>query len=63
MLPILKGQLWPHLRTNFTPVFTFRKMNMMFYPVDTSCKELADRLEKATFFGKLPQEQYCYKMH
>jgi cytochrome P450 len=59
----LKGQLWRHLRTNLTPVFTSRKMKMMFYLVDTCGKELADCLEKATADGKLPHEQYSYKMY
>jgi cytochrome P450 len=49
----LKGQLWRHLRTNLTPVFTSRKMKMMFYMVDTCGKEMADCLEKATSDGKL----------
>jgi hypothetical protein len=31
----LKGQLWLHLKTNLTPVFTSRKMKMMFSLVDT----------------------------
>jgi cytochrome P450 family 6 len=53
-LPILKGQLWRHLRTNLTPVFTSSKMKMMFYLVNTCGKELADCLEKATADGKLP---------
>jgi hypothetical protein len=34
----LKGQLRRHLRTNLTPVFTSRKMKMMFYLVDTCGK-------------------------
>jgi cytochrome P450 family 6 len=55
--PALKGQLWRHLRTKLTPVFTSRKMKMMFYLVDTCGKELADCLEKATADGKLPHEQ------
>jgi hypothetical protein len=55
ILPALKGQLWRHLRTNLTPVFTSRKMKMMFYLVDFCGKELADCLEKATADGKLPQ--------
>ena len=59
----LRGQLWRHLRTNLTPVFTSRKMKMMFYLVDTCGKELANCLEKATTDGKLPHHQYCYKMH
>jgi cytochrome P450 family 6 len=49
---LLKGQLWRHLRTNLTPVFTSRKMKMMFYLVDTCGKELADCLVKATADGK-----------
>jgi len=57
-LPVLRGQLWRHLRTNLTTVFTSRKMNMMFYLVDTCGKELADCLEKATAEGKLPQGHY-----
>jgi cytochrome P450 family 9 len=59
----LKGQLWRHLRTNLSPVFTSRKMKMMFYLVDTCGKELADCLEKATVDGKLPHDQYNYKMY
>jgi len=62
-LPILKGQRWRHLRTKLTPVFTSRKMKMMFYLMDTSCKELVECLEKATADGKLPQDQYCYKIN
>jgi hypothetical protein len=58
---VLKGQIWRHLRTNLAPVYTSRKMKMMFYLVDTSGKELADCLEKTTSDGKLPQDQYCYK--
>jgi hypothetical protein len=38
-------------------------MKLMFYLVDTSGKELADCLEKATADGKLPKDQYSYKMH
>jgi hypothetical protein len=38
-------------------------MKMMFYLVDTCGKELVECLEKATANGKLPLEQYCYKMH
>jgi cytochrome P450 len=56
-LPALKGQIWRHLRTNMTPVFTSRKMKMMFYLVDTCGKELADCLEKAIADGKLPKDQ------
>jgi cytochrome P450 family 6 len=59
----LKGELWRHLRTNLTPVFTSRKMKMMFYLVDTCGEELADCLEKATEDGKLPEDQYSYIMH
>jgi hypothetical protein len=52
-LPVLKGQIWYNLRTHLTPVFTSRKMKMMFYLVDICSKELADCLEKATTDGKL----------
>jgi len=62
MMPLLKGQLWRHIRTNLTPVFTSRKMKMMFYLVDICGKELAECLEKASSDGKLHREQYCYKM-
>jgi len=62
-LPALKGQLWRHLRTNLTPVFTSGKMKMMFYLVDTCGKELTECLEKATSDGKLTQDQYSYKMY
>jgi len=62
-LGVLNGQLWRHLRTNLTPVFTSRKMKMMFYLVDTCGKELADCLDKATAEGKLPQDQCSYKMY
>jgi cytochrome P450 family 6 len=60
-IPVLKGQVWRHIRTNLTPVYTSRKMKMMFYLVDTSSKELAESLEKTTSDGKLLQDQYCYK--
>jgi cytochrome P450 family 6 len=56
-LSLLKGQLWRHLRTKLTPVFTSRKMKMMFYLVDTSGKKLADCLEKSTADGKLSHDQ------
>jgi cytochrome P450 family 6 len=59
-IAVLKGELWRHLRTNLTPVFTSRKMKNMFYLVDTSGKELAECLEKATADGKLPHNQYFY---
>jgi len=58
MLSVLNGQLWRHLRINLTPLFTSRKMKMMFYLVDTCDKELADCLEKATADGKLPLLTY-----
>jgi len=61
MMPLLKCQLWRQIRTNLTPVFTSRKMKMMFYLVICG-KELAECLEKTTADGKLPREQYCYKM-
>jgi cytochrome P450 len=51
---VLKGQIWRHLRTNLTPVFTSRKIKMMFYLVETCGKELAECLGKATADGKLP---------
>jgi cytochrome P450 family 6 len=54
-LPLLKGQLWRHLRTNLSPVFTSSKMKMMFYLVDLCGKELADCLEERTAAGKLLQ--------
>jgi cytochrome P450 len=54
-LGILKGQLWRHLRRNLTPVFTSRKMKIMFCLVDDCGKELADCLEKGTAEGNLPQ--------
>jgi cytochrome P450 len=57
-LSVLKGQIWRHLRTNLTPVFTSRKMKMMFYLVDTCGRELAACLEKATADGKLTQDKY-----
>jgi len=63
VLTALKGQIWRHLRTNMTPVFTSRKMKMMFYLVETCGKELADCLEKATADGKLPQDQFSYKIY
>ena len=56
-ISVLKGQLWRHLRTNLTPVFTSLKMKMMFYLVDTCGKELADCMEKVTAEGKMPQDQ------
>jgi cytochrome P450 family 6 len=56
-LPNIKGQLWRHLRTKLTPVFTSRKIKMMFYLLDTSCKELVECLEKATADGKFYQDQ------
>jgi len=62
VLPMIRGQHWRHLRTNLTPVFTSGKMKMMFYLVDTSGKELADCLEKATADGKLPHDHYSYKI-
>ena len=56
-LPILKSQVWRHLRTKLTPVFISRKMKMMFYHLVTSCMELVECLEKATTDGKLSQYQ------
>jgi hypothetical protein len=63
MLVLLKGQVWHHLRTKLTPVFTLHKIKMMFYLVDCCGKELADCLVKATADGKLPQDHYSYKIY
>ena len=63
ILSILKGQIWRHLRTNLTRVFTSRKMKMMFYLVHTCGKELADCLEKATADGKKFLDKCSCKMH
>ena len=63
LLIVLKGSLWRHLRANLTPVFSSRKMKVMFCLVDTCSKELADCLGKATADGKLPQDQDYYKMN
>jgi cytochrome P450 family 6 len=60
-LPVLNGQVWRHLRTNLTPVFTSGKMKM-FYLVDTCGKELADCLHRATADGKLFQDKCSYKL-
>jgi hypothetical protein len=49
---VSKGQLWRHLRTNLTPVFTSGKMKMMFYLVENYGKELADFLDEASLYGK-----------
>jgi hypothetical protein len=57
---VLKGQIWPHLRSNLTPVFTSSKMMMTFYLVNLCDKELADCLEEAAADGKLSQVQYSY---
>jgi cytochrome P450 len=56
-LAVLNGQLWRHLRIKLTPVFTSRKMKMMFYLVDINGKELADCLENSTAEGELSQDQ------
>jgi cytochrome P450 len=50
---VLKGQVWRHLKTNLTPVFTSRKMKMMFCLVDFCGNELTECLGKATADGKL----------
>ena len=63
MLILLRGQLWRHLRTNLTRVFISRKIKMMFYPVDTCGKELADCMHKATADGKKFQYKCRYKMN
>jgi cytochrome P450 family 6 len=54
-LPLLKGQRWRILRSNMTPVFTSRKIKLMFNLVDICGKELAECLGKDTADGKLPQ--------
>jgi hypothetical protein len=59
----LKGSLLRHLIIHLIPVFSSRKMKVMFCLVDTCGKKLADCLDKATADGKLPQEQHCYKMY
>jgi hypothetical protein len=57
---VLRGQLWCHLRTNLTPVFTSRKMKMMFYLMDACGKELADCLHRDTADGKIFQDKCSY---
>jgi cytochrome P450 family 6 len=59
-ISVLKGQIWRHLRTNLTPVFTSGKIRKMFYLVDTCSKELADCLHRATADGKLFQYLCSY---
>jgi cytochrome P450 len=56
-LSMLNGELWRYLRMKLTPVFTSRKMKMMFYLVDICGKELADCLEIATADGKFLQDR------
>ena len=63
VLSFLRGQLWRHLRTKLTPVFTSGKMKKMFYLVDTCGKELADCMHKATADGKKFQYKCRYKMN
>jgi len=60
-ISVLNGQLWRHVRTNLTPVFTSRKMKLMYYLVDTCGKVLAECLEKATADGKLPKTNTVIK--
>ena len=55
-LGVLKGKLWRHLKTKFTPVFTSGKTKKMFYLLDTRGKELADCLDKATANVKIFQD-------
>jgi cytochrome P450 family 6 len=62
-LAAARGQLWRHLRTNLTPVFTSGKMKKMFYLVDTCGKELADCLHKDPADGKFFQHMYSYETH
>ena len=61
LLFVLKGQIWRHLRTNLTPVFTSHKMKLMFYLVDTCGEELTDFLQNATAGGKLNHDLCSYK--
>jgi hypothetical protein len=49
---MIKGQRWHKLRTSLTPLFSTRKMKMMFCLVDVCGKELAAYLDKATDDGK-----------
>jgi len=37
---MLKGQIWRHVRTSLTPVFTSGKVKMVFHLVDICGKEL-----------------------
>jgi cytochrome P450 family 6 len=62
-LGALKDDLWYHLRTNLSPAFTSHKIKLMFNLVDTSGKELYECLEQNSADGKLPQDQYWYKMN
>ena len=59
-LSLLKGELWRHLRTKLTPVFTSGKMKKMYYLLDTCGKELVDCLDEATADGKIFQEKCSY---
>jgi hypothetical protein len=52
ILFVIKSQRWRHWRINLTPVFTSGKMKKMFYLVDTCGKELAECLDKASYYGK-----------
>jgi cytochrome P450 family 6 len=60
IMPLLKGQLWRHIRTKLTRVFTSGKMKKMYYLLDTCGKELADCLDKATADGKIFQDKCSY---
>jgi len=61
LLIVLKGQIWCHLRTNLTPVFTSHKTKLMFYLVDTCGEEMTDFLQNATADGKLNHDLFSYK--
>ena len=63
VLSFLRGQLWRHLRTKLTPVFTSGKMKKMFCLVDTCGKELADCLHKTTADGKKFQDKSSHKLN
>jgi cytochrome P450 family 6 len=62
MLAVSKGELWRHLRTNLSPVFTASKIKMVFFLVEACCKDLAEYLNNATRNGKSVPDKYCYNV-